>query len=435
MGGNISKKSRGGKNRPQAKRQSAKRLSRKRRALIATALALVATAAGVFGIVRYSDDRRLDVAYYGIPESIVNAIEGVLKNPGGDVLGNSDGATPPKKYSRVRTVQLAEKDIRDTKRIAKTYDLLFMWNGVLAANAAEKAVPIRESVYDLFPASVRNAGKVDSTYKMLPLLLDHYELACYRTYRNDAALTLPETFADFESYLQILKGYADYPLICAGKTDATLTAFVSVLTESLAGSEGYAALVKAAANANGLSDLLDVPLGNGISLSSVFETIKRWQRERLIHPQWYNVTEKDIENYMEEHRLGTIFMPLSEHRQKPLILIKYYDAVQFPKGDGTRHALIAPTLVGMAFRNDRTQLAVLEGLAHTDVQTLLSQRTKLAPASSRAEAHDVQADDVRFWAASCDDGPAAELGAAAFTSQEKISAFAEEIRTYMQSAD
>lgn len=426
MSGNISKKSNNGKNRPQPERQSAKRLSRKRRALIATALALVATAAGVFGIARYNDSRRLDVAYYGISENIVKAIGETFENPANAML--------QKNFSRVRTVQLTERDIRDTKRIAKTYDLLFMWNGVLAANASEQAVPIRESVYDLFPASVRHAGKVDSTYKMLPLLLDHYELACYRTYRNDAALALPETFADFESYLQILKGYADYPLICAGKTDATLTAFVSVLTESLAGSEGYAALVKAAANANGLSDLLDVPLGNGISLSSVFETIKQWQRERLIHPQWYTVKEKDIENYMEEHRLGTIFMPLSEHREKPLILIKYYDAVQFPKGDGTRHALIAPTLVGIAFRNDRTQLAVLEGLAHTDVQTLLSQRTKLAPASSRAEAHDVQADDVRFWAASCDDGPAAELGAAAFTSQEKISAFAEEIRTYM-SAD
>ena len=428
MGGNISKKSRGGKNRPQAKRQQAKpkRLSGNRRSLIVVIFALFAAAVGVFGIARYKDGRRLDVAYYGISENIVKAIGETFENPANAML--------QKNFSRVRTVQLTEKDIRNAKRIAKTYDLLFMWNGVLAANASEKAVPIRESVYDLFPVSVRNAGKVDSAYKMLPLLLDHYELACYRTYRNDAALALPETFADFESYLQIIKSYADHPLICAGQTDATLTAFVSALTESLAGSEGYAALVKAAANANGLSDLLDVPLGNGISLSSVLGTIKRWQRDRLIHPQWYNVTEKDIENYMEEHRLGTIFMPLSEHREKPLILIKYYDAVQFPKGEATHHALIAPTLVGIAFRNDRTQLAVLEGLAHTDVQTLLSQRTKLAPASSRAEAHDVQADDVRFWAASCDDGPAAELGAAAFTSQEKISAFAEEIRTYM-SAD
>jgi len=429
MNGKISKKSSGDKKRSNAERQSAKptQLSGKRYALIAVIFVVFAAAAGVFGIARYNDSRRLDVAYYGISESIANAI--------GDAIENPDGVAPPKKYLRVRTVQLTERDIRDTKHIAKTYDLLFMWNGALAANAAEKAVPIQESVYNLFPASVRHAGKVDSTYKMLPLLLDHYELACYRTYRNDAALALPETFADFESYLQIVKSYADYPLICAGKTDATLTAFVSVLTESLAGSEGYAALVKAAASANGLSDLLDVPLGNGISLSSVLGTIKRWQRERFIHPQWYNVTEKDIENYMEDRRLGAIFMPLSEHREKPLILIKYYDAVQFPKGDAARHALIAPSLVGMAFRNKEAQLSVLESLAHTDSQTLLSQRSKLAPASSRAEAHDVQADDVRFWAASCTEGPAAELGAAAFTSQEKIAAFAEEIRAYIRNAD
>ncbi|MBC6719864.1 hypothetical protein [Treponema sp. Marseille-Q4130] len=428
MGGNISKKSRGGKNRPQAKRQQAKpkRLSEKRRSLIVVIFALFAAAAGVFGIARYKDDRRLDVAYYGISENIVKAI--------GETFENPDNAMLQKNYSRVRTVQLTEKDIRNAKRIAKTYDLLFMWNGILATDAAGKAISIPENVYNLFPVSVRNAGKVDSAYKMLPLLLNHYELACYRTYRNNAALALPETFADFESYLQIVKSYADYPLICAGKTDATLTAFVSALTESLAGSEGYAALVKAAANANGLSDLLDVPLGNGISLSSVLGTIKRWQRDRLIHPHWYNVTEKDIENYMEEHRLGAIFMPLSEHRQKPLILIKYYDAVQFPKGDGTRHTLIAPALVGMAFRNNASQISILESLAHTDVQTFLSLQTKLAPTSGRAEAHDLQADDVRFWAASCTDGPVTELGQAAFASQAKIAAFAEEIRAYM-SAD
>ena len=138
---------------------------------------------------------------------------------------------------------------------------------------------------------------------------------------------------------------------------------------------------------------------------------------------------------MEEHRLGSIFMPLSEHRVKPLILIKYYDAVQFPKGAVEHHALIAPVLVGMAFRNNVSQVAVLEHFGNTDVQTILSQCSKLAPVSSRAEAHDVQAADVRFWAAACTGGPVQELGLAAFASQSKLAAFAEEIRVYMESAD
>ena len=65
---------------------------------------------------------------------------------------------------------------------------------------------------------------------------------------------------------------------------------------------------------------------------------------------------------MEEHRLGAIFMPLSEHRVKPLILIKYYDAVQFLKGNAERHALIAPAIVGMAFKNNASQISMLEHL-------------------------------------------------------------------------
>ena len=87
---------------------------------------------------------------------------------------------------------------------------------------------------------------------------------------------------------------------------------------------------------------------------------------------------------------------------------------------------------GMAFQRSVSQLVVLEQFAHTDLQTLLSQRSKLAPTSARAEAHDVQADDVRFWATSCTDGPVPELGDAVFVSQVKRAAFAEEIRAYME---
>ena len=83
----------------------------------------------------------------------------------------------------------------------------------------------------------------------------------------------------------------------------------------------------------------------------------------------------------------------------------------------------------MAFQRSVSQLVVLEQFAHTDLQTILS---KLAPTSARAEAHDVQADDVRFWATSCTDGPVPELGDAVFVSQVKRAAFAEEIRAYME---
>ena len=421
------KKSNNAKKRLQAQRQTVNRLSGKQRTLIAAVLVLLTTAVSAFTIVHYTAGRQLNIAYYGISESIINTINSIIEN--------FDNAAPQKKYPHMRIVRLTESDIQNTKRIAKKYDLLFIWNGAVAADLAEKAVSLPEKVYNLFPESVRNAGKVNNAYKMLPLLFDHYELACYRTYRNKAGLALPETFGEFESYLHTIKSYADYPLICAGNTDATLLAFVSACTESLAGSEAYSKLIKAAANANGLSDVLDEPLGNGISLSSILNIIKHWQHERLIHPRWYNVTEEDIENYMEQHQLGTIFMPLSEHRVKPLILIKYYDAVQFPKGADTPHALIAPVLVGMAFRNNASQSAVLEHFAHTDIQSALSKHLKLAPASSRAEAHDIQADDVRFWAASCTNGPVQELGAAAFVSQGKTAAFAEGIRTYMKSAE
>ena len=135
----------------QQQRAKSKRLSGKQRTLIAAILVLLITTVGIFGIIRYSDTRRLDVAYYGVPESIATTINAVLESP--------DNATVQKKYSQVRIVQLTEKDIGNTKRIAKKYDLLFMWNGANAANVAEKAVVLPESVYNLFSGISQTYGK------------------------------------------------------------------------------------------------------------------------------------------------------------------------------------------------------------------------------------------------------------------------------------
>ena len=63
----------------------------------------------------------------------------------------------------------------------------------------------------------------------------------------------------------------------------------------------------------------------------------------------------------------------------------------------------------------------------------LSMLSKLGPVSSRSQAYDRQADDVRFLAASCKDGPLPALGDAVFqTNQEAAHKFAEEIRTYLR---
>lgn len=150
-------------------------------------------------------------------------------------------------------------------------------------------------------------------------------------------------------------------------------------------------------------------------------------------PKWYELKEKDIDMYMANHMIAVVFMPLSTHRTKQFDLIKYYEATRFPLGEiATNQALVAPVLEGMMFRNKAGEQNILEHLLSDENQAQLSTQTMLAPVSSRAEANDQQSDDVRFWAASCTEGPIPGIYDDAFADKSAATTFAEQIRDYLQ---
>ena len=68
-----------------------------------------------------------------------------------------------------------------------------------------------------------------------------------------------------------------------------------------------------------------------------------------------------------------------------------------------------------------------------EVQTRLSDKSMLAPVSYRAEAYDSLADDIRFWAASCEGGVEPDLFYAVFQrDNEKMVSIAKQIREYLR---
>jgi len=303
------------------------------------------------------------------------------------------------------------------------YDILITWKNAQSDRLAQKALTVPDTVYKLMPSAIAKAGTVDGRRCTVPLLLDHYELAFYRTYRNNAKLELPQTLPEFETYLSTIKQYAQYPLIAAGSDDQTLCAFVTALTEAMYGTEGYEKLINELQTSAALDGILAEPLAK----------IRQWQKDGLLHPMWYQAADRDIETFMNDHRLGILFMPLSEHRTKPLVLIKYYDSIQFPVNNIIKdHAVIAPVIEGMVFRSKTNEQTILEHLLFTDTQEKLSDASLLAPVSSRAEAHDRQADDVRYWAASCSGGPVPDAATAAFRDRNQVKLFADMIRKYLE---
>ena len=170
------------------------------------------------------------------------------------------------------------------------------------------------------------------------------------------------------------------------------------------------------------------------SLKKVLDTIKVYQNTGLTHKNWFQITNRDVEHFMQEHTIGVLSMSLSEHRNKKPVLIKYYESEPFEPADSSiNHGLIAPQIVAVMFKDNRAGASgVIESLVQTDNQRILSDLTRLAPVSSKAEPHDRQSDDVRFWAAANPVGPLNDIGLACCDNPQKRAKFAEEIRGYLK---
>ena len=361
----------------------------------------------------------LSVAFYQVPEAVISEVTVLLQK------------TIPKKIKA--DILNPEKEL--TRRTAASHDLLITWQGAPLATTAAAAVIPEDRIYSLLPTPLRAAGaavRQDGARYTVPLLLDHFELAYYRTLRKEVNAEIPATLQELESYLQSIQPSIDTPLFCAGADDRTLLGLVSVLYESMYGSAKYrnliARLSDGAAGGTGTAD------ARITALAPVIQKLRQWQQDRLIHPKWYKATERDVNTFIKDRRPGVLFMTLSEHRTKSLLHIKYFDASRFPAQEGSpaEHALIAPAVTATAYNEKKDTLAALEQLLLSDAQSSLSTQSRLAPASSRAQSHDLQADDVRYWAASCAGGAVPDLGLAACTTAAALHELAERIRIELE---
>src|SRR5574344_295751 len=358
------------------------------------------TAAGLFLIVAASVcaaavyKMTLHVAFYGITEKTQAELSAQIR----DV-----------RRKRVKFITL-KTDKPVPAGASWKYDMLFMENGRQAEKFAGRTVPPDEKVVSLIPSAAAQSCMSDGKRYALPLLIDDYEIAYYRTYRETAKLEIPQTFGELEPYLSSVRKYADFPLFCAGRDDETLSAFVSSMVEAQCGTQGYRRLVRLLGSGADFNECLSAELGKSedgtpVSLASTLDIIRDWQNRGLIHPRWFEAGEIDVETFMGDHRLGAVFMSLSSRRRKPSQRLMYYDSGRFPVNPAVKdHALITRVTCGLLFRDTAENKYIFEKLLSADIQSRLSSISMLGPASARSQAHDRQADDARYYAASCTGG-------------------------------
>ncbi len=353
-----------------------------------------------------------------------NAFEAVLSDPAISAGKRFAFETPAPESSFVTAVAKWRKP-----------DLVIGVANAAFRAAAAKYAPASETAARRTPSVLRNLVAVDGRRAALPLLVDHFELA---TRVGTKGAGTSDGQLGWDAFLTLARDVADPgrpSLFVAGGDDGTLLLLVGAMVDALGGPVALEELSDELASGSALTDIIELPIGD-TRLRTVLDLLVALRREGVLHPEWFRMRFSDVAAFMKADRAPFVLMRLSEHRTVPLPIIRGYEAGLFPAGRDAGRVLQAPVIVGavpegLNTRRKTAALALLERLLSDPVQKRLGDATGLSPASAAAEALDAQASDVRLWVAASG-GASPGLGLAAFVDPAAASAFAVELRAYIE---
>lgn len=379
-------------------------------------LAVCVVAGGITTIVstvkRKNAEKTVRIAFYGLSEEYVSILKEKI----------------PVEDKIILKMDVLSEGAIDLAAVKEKYDMLFTWKGEVtdALEASSEDIPAK--IVECMPSSLRNK-------KCVPILLDHCELDYSKDVVSKTTENIPSSLPTFLNYLNQAKNHVFSPFFCAGADDRILTAFVGSLLESMGGVKAYKNFITELKNGTDFEELLDKDLGSpNVTLRSVLDMLKSWPKEGLTHPAWFNGQNNDLIYFADDNHVGVFFTYLKDHRNIQYQTISKYESFVVPPASSTiEYGIIAPAISCMLLTNNSNCKRYLAEFFTEDSQAELSNLTKLAPVHSRAQAYDRQADDVRFWAASCPGGALPDIYLAVY--QRNPTAFAEfarNIRNYVK---
>lgn len=317
----------------------------------------------------------------------------------------------------------------------KKFDYVFCVKGNAILDREEEFIAFPKEWYKDFPTAVEYSSE-----KEIPILLNHYELNYNKDFFNEEKLNYPRSFAELQNSLYELKEYVFLPFYCTGGDDRTLLALLSCFVESLGGSLGYNQFIKNLQESDSFAENLEKEIykypnsSNVLTLKTILDGLIVWQKNEILHSNWYEAKPGDLNVFLEMNQIGVFFESFYNHREINPKLIRNYDTDRFPVLQvGEPHGVIQPVFVCVKTSNKKQDDENIRLLTLAEKQYYLSVKTKLAPVNSSAQCYDKQADDVRFLAAACSDGPMPDIYNAVFQGKEdKAHVFAQAIRQYLK---
>ena len=357
-------------------------------------------------------DRTVRVAFYGLSEEMCTLLKEKI----------------PQEENIILEFDVISDGAFDTAVVKQKYDMLFTWRGEITDTLSASAEDIPQKILESIPTSLRNK-------KCVPILLDHCELTFSKEVIKKINKEIPMSYTGFNTFLESAKGVVFSPFFCNGAEDRIMIDFLGAIVMAKGGLNAYNTFIEELRKASALDDVLDVTLDKKrLTLRSILDELKTWPQAGYTHPSWFNGRGNDLFFFAEDKQLACFFTLLSEHRKIPYNVIKDFDASLFPpEVSASNYGLIAPAVSVMLISDNTNCKRYIGNYFTEEAQDELSNKTMLAPVHYRAQAYDRQADDVRFWAASCAGGAVPDLYLAVYQRKSKeLSKICTEIRNYVR---
>ncbi|MBP5402954.1 MAG: hypothetical protein J6Y36_07345 [Treponema sp.] len=365
-------------------------------------------------IIRGNSKNTVRIGFYQIPEPTRIKIQNAVLN----MNNSSQNKTKIKFYISDKTKPFPIN--------SRKCSIIFSYNSKTLLNLKSLNIPEKSS--SLLPVKILSSVSNDKTVYAAPVLLDHFGLSLYKTYRTELNLKRPDSIKDLNQYLKQIREKASHPLVVIGSDDRELIGFVSAMTQSYFPGEQYKKICDKVSNTQKLStsNLPD-------ELKTVLDEIKKMKRNELIYPEWTKVTITDAMFLMKEHNIGAIASYISTQRTIPHVLVKYYESYAFPPQNAKADfGLIIPEICAVVLKDDLNQQELVNKLLSFEYQSELSKKTHLAPSALKGESFDSISDDVRFFAAASPEGPLMPMDSACFTDPDRVHYFASILRSYIE---
>lgn len=305
--------------------------------------------------------------------------------------------------------------------------------------------------------SIRTAAVYNSNKKLVqvPILLDNMELlVSTKALKNTGTQTIT-TWDDIEEFTTKAKSLYPFSIVFAGSDSETLLSLVTALTEAYSGKKACDAasdLISAFFERNPTADSMtcfdfvkEIAETPDTPLYTATQVLSRWHRERLVHPNVFQMTKNDVAKYLENDYSVLTFMTLSDHRKIDSNIMNRYTTLPRALNNGgntvgffpsvrtaTGRNLTCPMIVAIPLSTNKLTKYTVEHILKTPIQESLSAKTGLSPVLSNCTVPDIQADDVRFFVAATN-APIQPLSASAFTEKSRRDFFAKELINYILS--